>query len=76
MIIVKCEKKGCEGHLLSFNAEGKPYVLPNRTHKPAKIKLTKELKQRIIDERYSEPFATFMEVLQEVREGEAVTPQK
>ena len=65
MIIVKCKKEGCEGHLVAFTAEGKPKALPNKTHNPTEIEITDELREQIAWERFSEPFATFMDVVQE-----------
>jgi len=65
MIIVKCKKQDCEGHLVGWTNKGQPRVLPNRTHKAEKIEMTEELRQQLIGERCSEPFATFMDVVEE-----------
>lgn len=71
MIIVKCPKEGCKGHLVAFNAERIPVLIPNRDHKPEKTPITPEIRKQLEAELSSEPFATFMDVVKETtKKGE------
>ena len=67
-LILKCERTDCEGHLIGFTADGKPLALPNKSHS-FEGNFTKEAIEQILTERLSEPFATFMDVLQEVKKA-------
>lgn len=65
MIIVKCPKEGCKGHLVGFNSAGIPALIPNRDHAPEKTPITPEIRAQLNAELNSEPFATFMDVAKE-----------
>lgn len=68
MIIVKCPKKDCKGHLVGFNSAGIPALLPNRDHAPENTPITPEIRAQLNAELNSEPFATFMDVVKEATE--------
>lgn len=68
MIIVKCPKEGCKGHLVGFNSAGIPALIPNKDHEAEKTTITPEIRAQLNAELNSEPFATFMDVVKEETE--------
>lgn len=64
MLILKCNAKDCKGHLVGWNNKGEAKLLPNRDHAPTPIKITDEIRKKLEAERGSEPFATFMDVVE------------
>jgi len=69
MIILKCKKKDCEGHLVGWKFDDTPVLLPNKTHKAeGKVEVTPEIRKQLKLNHSSEPFNTFMKVVQEESE--------
>jgi len=66
MIIVKCKRKNCEGHLVGWDHHGTPRLLKNKTHTPkGKVEITPEIRKQLEQEYCSQPFNTFMSVIEE-----------
>lgn len=66
MIIVKCTKEDCKGHMVAWNIAGVPVLVPNADHvATGTVKITPEIREQLNAERNAEPFRSFMDVVEE-----------